>query len=113
MINSNVVSLVLLALLCCYVGCNRNEQVGLPPRASAPDTSLSVKMARWPDESDLQKLEHLKGKGPVEVIESIGHPARLEIRNDGVAIWHYDWPAACYVTMKSDVVEDCFYTAGF
>ena len=69
-------------------------------------------MVRWPDKTALQELAQLEGEGPATVIETIGHPKRLTV-HDGATKWHYDWPAACYVTLKDDVVVEWFYNVGF
>ena len=80
---------------------------------SIPDTSLSVPLERWPNAEDLAKLERLKGKGPTDIIKLIGHPKRMELGENGASKWHYDWQAACYLSLKHDVVDGWYYTAGF
>ena len=104
---------ILFLFFCSAAGCNLNEQFATGSAIAIPDTSLSVRLDRWPSADDLEKLERLKGKGPAEIIKSIGHPNRLEFDEVGVSRWHYDWPAACYISLKGDVVDDWFYTAGY
>ena len=104
---------ILFLFLCCAAGCNSNEQSATGSAIAIPDTSLSVRLDRWPSADDLAKLERLKGKGPAEIIKSIGHPNRLELDEVGASKWHYDWPAACYISLEDGVVVEWFYTAGY
>ena len=113
MIERSPLLLILILFCCCSIGCNSDEQAEQIAVMSIPDTSLSVPLERWPNAEDLAKLERLKGKGPTDIIKLIGHPKRLELSENGDWKWHYDWQVACYLSLKNDVVDRWFYTAGY
>jgi hypothetical protein len=78
-----------------------------------PDPSRAVPLDRWPNATDLAKLQSVEGKSKAVVLHVLGHPKCVERRPDGEEVWEYPWLASCRVWIRQGVCTCTDYTAGY
>ncbi len=78
-----------------------------------PDPRKARALDRWPNDEDLARLESVKGKPKVVILQVLGHPYRIQRKPDGEEVWIYPWSAYCEVKVRNNVCTDTFYTGGY
>jgi hypothetical protein len=82
-------------------------------RETKADPRKAKVLNRFPGDEEIKRLVSVKGKTAAEVIETLGHPSRMEHPGDGIEVWVYPWPAYCAVGFRNGKVIGTFYTAGY
>src|SRR5262245_23193429 len=85
---------------------------GCSTATTRPNPKLSRPLDRWPNGDDIRRLESVKGHSAAHVLETLGHPQKVERDKQGER-WFYPWRAAAIVYFHNGIVTNTFYTAGY
>jgi hypothetical protein len=62
-----------------------------PLRDPEPDPSRTVRLTRWATREEADRFCSLKGMTKRKVLQTVGHPWKIDKQPDGTEVWTYDW----------------------